>query len=324
MVRVLILGATGYIGKQVAAALVRSGQHEVYGLARTEAKAQSIAAGELSPIISPDPVHQPETYLQAVRDHHIDTIVDVTTASLENSAFLDHAKKIGLERRAGESSVGVFGGSKLGFIAVSGTWIHGSSDRATNDLDVVGPGAVIPPAEIITARVAYEKEVLDARDILNVAIVRPALIYGRESSIWTPFVLPVLEAARKGSKDPVHVPLDPDCRPGLIHVDDVAAGFQAAVNQLEMINMGSVYPVFDLVTSQESMPDIFDGFAKSWGSEGGYRLVGAGQDLFAQAMSSSFRGSASRAKQLLGWRPTRLNGFVGNIETYAAAFATQN
>ncbi len=51
MLRVLILGATGYIGSALAGSLLRSGQYTVYGLGRSEAKAKQLAVAEIIPVI---------------------------------------------------------------------------------------------------------------------------------------------------------------------------------------------------------------------------------------------------------------------------------
>lgn len=126
---------------------------------------------------------------------------------------------------------------------------------------------------------------------------------------------------KKGGTAQVEVPLDPDARPGLIHVDDAACAFQKAIEKLPLITGTGVYPVFDLVTSQESMRDIFGALSTFWGWNGPAVMKGHGGDPFAKAMSTTFRGSSARAQQLLDWRPTRLGGFVGDMDIYAAAFA---
>ena len=308
MPKVLIIGATGYLGKRVADVLVQSGQHTVFGIARDAAKAKALTLGEIRPVVCADPVHD-DTYLSAIRERHIDIIIDAASANTDSAAFLAHAKAIGAERRAR-------GGPKLGFIYCSGTWVHGSSSALVNDLDVVG--AVAPP-RLVTWRVDGENAVLAASDVLDVAVVRPALIYGREGTIWTAFLRPLLDAG-----ETVRVPLDPASRPGLIHVDDVATGFQAVVDKLPLINSGSVYPVFDLVTGQESMAEIFNAAAAACGLKGTVELVGAGDDAFAEAVSTTFRGSSARARQLLGWEPRRLGGFVADMDVYMAAFASQH
>lgn len=323
MTKVLLLGATGYIGKRLAETLVRSGQHKVYGIARSEAKAKTLALAEVTPIICADPVNEPADYLNAVRLYHIDIIVDVAGVNQDSAKFLSHAKEISQERLDSYAAAGIKG-PKLGFIYCSGTWVHGSSDQPVNDLNVAGPSAVTPPRTLVAWRVGLENSVLASSDVLDVAVLRPALIYGRENTIWTTFILPLLQAARSGSLEPVNIPLQADARPSLIHVDDVATGFQKAIENLSLISSTSVYPVFDLLTSQESMSEIFAAMASAWGHKGECKLVGYGDNLFAEAMSTTLRGSSSRAKQLLGWEPTRTNGYVADMDLYAAAFASQH
>ncbi|KAM0255720.1 hypothetical protein ACHAQJ_005474 [Trichoderma viride] len=322
MTKVLIIGATGYVGKRLAETLVRSGQHKVYGIARSEAKAKPLSLAEVTPIICSDPVNEPKAYLTAIRDHHIDVIVDVAGAFQDTAKFLSHAKEISQERLDSYAAAGIRG-PKLGFIYCSGTWVHGSSNTPLNDLDTVGPTAVNPPRALVAWRVGLENSILSSSDVLDVAVLRPALIYGHENTIWTPFILPLLQAARSGNSEPVNIPLEADARPALVHVDDVATGFQKAIENLSLINSGSVYPVFDLITSQESMSEIFTAMASTWGYKGKCKLVGCGDDLFAEAMSTTLRGSSARAKQLLGWEPTRINGYVADMDLYASAFASQ-
>jgi nucleoside-diphosphate-sugar epimerase len=120
---------------------------------------------------------------------------------------------------------------------------------------------------------------------------------------------------------PLVIPLEARARPGLVHVDDAAAAFLKAVEKLPLLNGAGVYPVFDLVTSQESMREIFDALAACCGYEGLLQLKGHGGDLFRKAMSTTFRGTSARAELLLGWRPTRLGGFVKDMDLYLSCFA---
>ena len=173
---------------------------------------------------------------------------------------------------------------------------------------------------MVSWRIDLENEVIAAEDVLNVMIIRPGLIYGREGAIWTTFIAPILAASRDGNSGHIKVPLDPDSKPALAHVDDVASGFQKAIEKLPLISGTGVYPVFDFATSQESMVAIIDALKAAWGFQGTVELTGHGGDLFAEAMSTSMRGSSARAKQLLGWEPKRLDGFVKDMDLYAAAF----
>lgn len=320
MSKILIFGATGYVGKQITNLLVQSGQYTVYGIARSETKAKQLAQQEVIPVIAEDPIGAPEVYLSTIRDKNIDVVLDVANTGPDSHKILQEVVRVGAERLESFKQRGI-PGPKLGFIYCSGTWVHGSSSTdATNDLDQAGPTAKAPPAELVAWRVDLENAVLQASGVLNVMVVRPALIYGREGSIWSSFITPVLEAAKSGSEDPVQVPLDEFSRPGLIHVDDVASAFAKAIERLPLIAGTGVYPVFDLVTSQESMRGIFDALARCCGFKGKVEMRGHGEDLFAKAMGTSFRGSSVRAQQLLGWQPTRNNGFVNDMDIFAASF----
>ncbi|KAJ5688585.1 hypothetical protein N7462_002977 [Penicillium macrosclerotiorum] len=319
MPKVLILGATGYLGNSISNLLVQTGEHTVYGVARTAAKASHLERQEIIPVLCPNPVNEPEPYLSIIRSKHIDVVLDVAGADAGSYNFLRDIAAIGRERLATGKIPGL-SRPKLGFIYCSGTWIHGSSNDPVNDLDVVGVGADTSPAELVAWRVEMEKAVLEAAESLDVMILRPALIYGRESTIWSTYITPVLEAAREGSESTIEIPLDPGARPGLIHVDDAAKGFVKAIEKVHLFPGTGVYPVFDLVTTQESMREIFNALAVSWRFRGMVKLKGHGGDLFAKAMGVTFRGSSARAKQLLEWRPTRLNGFVQDMDIYAAAF----
>lgn len=316
MPKIFVFGATGYVGGNLARLLVQSGQHTVYGLARSEAKGTLLFEQEITPVICPDPALDPSPYIQAIRSLNIDIVVDVAGANQQSANFLDELKKIGAERLNG--FIGGVRGPKLGFVYCSGTWVHGSNTKSVNDLDTVGPDTASP---LVSWRVDLERSILASADILDIAIVRPALIYGRQSTIWTPFLRPLLEASRSNAVHQVEIPLDPKARPGLIHVDDVASGFVQVVERLQLLNSGSVYPVFDLVTSQENMSEIFTAAAAYWNYKGRITFAGPGDNLFARAMSTSMRGSSARAQQLLHWSPKRLNGFIRDMDIFAAAFA---
>ena len=51
MSKVLVIGATGYIGRAVALSLLRSGYYTVYGLARNSEKAALLTSLEIIPVI---------------------------------------------------------------------------------------------------------------------------------------------------------------------------------------------------------------------------------------------------------------------------------
>lgn len=310
MVKVLVLGATGYIGRRFVSSLVQSGGHLVYGLARTPEKAAALSREEVIPVLSNDPVSNPNPWISAIRDFNIDVVVDVAGAFQDSASFLSAVKAVGAQRAERFRAEGLRNAPKLGFVYCSGTWTHGASDRYVNELDFLD---TTPPA-VVAWRGELEKAVLDSNDVLDVAIFRPALVYGRESTIWNTFFAPLVDAK---AGEHVKIPLDNDAWPGLIHVDDVATGIQAVVEKLPILQ--AAFPIFDLGTTRESMASIFEVAAKVLAFQGSLELVG-GADAFSTAMSTSFNGSSSRAKQLLGWEPKRTRGMVADMDVIMAAF----
>ncbi|KAG4419085.1 hypothetical protein IFR04_007777 [Cadophora malorum] len=316
MVNVLVIGATGYIGQALTQSLVRSGDHRVFGLARTPEKEKLLSRKEVHYIEGS--ISSTTTLKEAIELLYINVVVDVASANKESHNLLALLKDIGGERLTAASNAGVRV-PKLGFIYCGGTWVHGSSNDPINDLmPVAALDAPTSPVALTSWRPALEQEVLAASDILDVMVVRPALVYGRSSAIWTSLFQPILDAAKAGSQT-VSVAAELESRPALVHVDDVATGFHAAIDKLPSISGTGVYPVFDLVTSQESMRDILAAAASEFDFQGSVHFAGAGEDLFAQAMSCSANATSGRAKQILGWDPKKYS-FVQGMDVYARAW----
>ncbi|MCJ1458957.1 hypothetical protein MMC28_009334 [Mycoblastus sanguinarius] len=310
MPRVLIIGATGYIGSALAASLLRSGHYTVYGLSRSPSKARDLAISEVIPVLGS--VSDSAAYLSLIKSEHINTVVDCSSANMESAKILSDLVEVGKERVRE-------GGAKLGFVYTSGMWVHGSSFERVNDLDPVGTeGAKAQPPSLVAWRPKMERDVLAARDVLDTMIVRPALVYGREHTIWTSFFAPILQAAKSG-QEVVKIPLDVKSRPGLVHVDDAAFGLHCAVDKLPLLSSTGVHPVFDLVTSMEAMELIFRSMADAVGFKGRVELEAVDGNALAEAMQTSLNGDSSRAEQLLGWQPRR-RGFAAGMEVYAKAF----
>ncbi len=317
MPKILIIGPTGYIGQALALSLMRSGEHTVYGLARSPEKAKSLEALEIIPVKGS--VSDSANYLELIRSANIDIVVDAAAAHMESKKILDDVLRVGAERIEAAKRAGIKT-AKLGFIYTSGTWVHGSSTEPVNDLTPVGVAlAPTPPVKLVAWRPPLEQEVLAASDVLDVVIMRAALVYGGIGSIWTPLFLPLLEAAKARSST-VSARAESDSMPGLIHVDDVASALHAAVDKLSLISGTGVYPVFDLVTSQESMKVVLEAAAKALGFHGQVDMAGVEGDLFAEAINTSFNGSSSRAIKLLGWQPKRF-GYAQRMDLFARSWA---
>jgi nucleoside-diphosphate-sugar epimerase len=317
MPNVFILGATGYIGNALATSLVRSGSHTVYGLARTPEKAQALRRQEIIPIVGS--AGDVASMLQLIDTAPIDIVVDAAGLFQGSTVVLEALKSAAAERLAAAKAAGLIAAPKLGFVYVSGIWVHGSSHAPVNDLLPVGvPHAPTQPPALVAWRPALEQEILASSDVLDVVIVRPAMVYGGPGAIWNGFFGRLLEGASAGAAT-VEVPAEPDSRPALIHVDDVARGLHAAVDKLPLISGTGVYPVFDLATSQEIMRDILESAGKALGFGGEVRLVGCGDDLVMQAISTTINPACDRAKSILGWEPKKF-GFAQNMALYTMSW----
>ena len=101
---------------------------------------------------------------------------------------------------------------------------------------------------------------------------------------------------------------------------DVASGFRCAIEKLPIISGTSVYPVFDFVTSWESVEAVFKAAARTFGYNGTVILKNDENDLLAEAMQTTINADSSRAQQLLGWQPKR-QGMVAGMPIYAAAWS---
>lgn len=324
MPHILILGATGTIGNALAQSLVRSGNHTVYGLARSSAKAKSLALQEIIPVLGS--VQEPQGF-QTLLDEHpeVSVVVDAAAVYGDSATLLNLIIDAAKKRLAKYKEVGVPAGPKLGYVYVSGMWLHGSSHNVVSDHDpFVGTSAAkTAPMNMVSWRPEIERLVLasETKASLDTAIVRAACTYGGSSAIWTGPLSAALKAARaEPQPEKVQIQLDPLGTAALAHVDDVASGIQALIEKLPQFAGTGIYPVFDIISQVESIKAIMEGAARALGYKGMVELVGpADGDVVGDALGASVIGDSGRAKSLLGWVPTK-KGFLHGIEVYAQAW----
>ena len=314
MPRVLVLGASGYIGLPFAQSLLRSGNYTVYGLARTAEKAKTLTINEIIPIVGD--LSETDKISSLIASVPIDIVVD--TASAYESAVslletLTNVSKSRIQTLANEGHTT----PKLGFVYVSGTWVHGSPETAVSDLSPVGTSlSKGRPQKVVEWRCKHEQAILAARDVLNVAIVRPSQVYGRTGWIWDSWFTPILEAKRSGSTKPVEIPTNIDIRPAIVHVDDVVSGMHAITDRIHGL-LGS-WPVFDLTTEIVMVKDVVEGAANILGVKAPLKYIGS-QNPFHEAMNVVANEKSGRASIVLGWEAKRI-GFILNLSTYVKAW----
>lgn len=319
MPNVLILGGTGFLGSALGSSLLRAGTYAVWGTARTTEKGRLLAANEITPVECD--ITDPATLSTIIAANHIDIVVDTTSAYEAAGSILTGVLNAATARKdalAKENMVG----PRLGFIYISGSFVHGSPTRRISDLSPVDSSlSSAKPARGFEWRPGHEQAVLAARNTLDVAVLRPSAIYGRDSWVWSHWWGGLMEAAKCGDNDsnssPILVPADIDARIGVIHVDDAAAACHAVIDRLDG-RLGS-WPVFDLVTETLSVVNVMEASKAALGVTAPLEYVGTNGNPFLEALGFVSNSDASRAKIVLGWEPMRIE-FILNIATYVKAW----
>jgi nucleoside-diphosphate-sugar epimerase len=296
--RVFVTGASGYVGSAVAAALARGG-HEVSGLARSEASARRLAAAEMIPVTGdmsePDGLRAAAREADAIvhcaadwspRFHELDRLA--TSALLEAAATGDRPRLV---------------------VYTSGVWLYG--DTGGRAVDEASP---LAPPELVAPRVEVERMVLAAsRGRLRTLVLRPGCLYGGRGGLTAAWFAGAL---REGAPRIVG---DGANRWSMVHVDDVAAAYRAAVES----KLGG-----DLLNLSEptgaTVRECAAAASRAAGGDGTVVSLDPGQAAAAfgpMAVPLAFSQvvDSGKAGRLLGWRP-RHAGFVAEAARCFAAW----
>ncbi|KZT58911.1 NAD(P)-binding protein [Calocera cornea HHB12733] len=284
--KVLIIGATGFIGLPVSQAFVRNG-HEVYGSTRQPSKAALLGASEILPLIG-------DAWKSKAAE--MDVIIDCASAGPGALEYLEIAAAASKER--GDNY-------KITYIYASGTWIHGDySVRNYGLADERAPPKT--PAELVAWRPAVEGAILSNPHV-NGIVIRPALLYGGSMSLLEP----MFKAAIGGKVEWFG---NPGGRFSLIHNDDLAELF---------VQVGEAGPIckgltFDGANPQsESVEDVLAALARVSGvKDYTYRKPAT---AFEVALSTAGISRPSLARRLFGWSPKKM-GLVDGMHIYYPSY----
>jgi nucleoside-diphosphate-sugar epimerase len=274
--KVLVTGATGYIGGAVAKALQARG-HEVLGLARSEQAAAKLRQVAVQPVMGD--FSDRASLVRAIQESNPDAVI--STASVgslsgdANTFAQDRDAVLALEKALGNS------GKTLIFTsgsAVFGVFNGGEATQQVfrEDASVPLPMSQFAPpwvgvpamlakgfAGAMAARVETEKLVLNAQGLRGI-VVRPGLVYGNGGS----FDLPALIRMARSRGGAAYLGAG-TTRQGYVHIDDLAELYCLAI---ERAPKGAV---LHGVTDEVSLGDLAGAI---------HRMIGAHGDTASVAM----------------------------------------
>jgi nucleoside-diphosphate-sugar epimerase len=283
--KVFILGASGYIGGSVAAALIEKG-HAVSGLARSEDTAAALRGRNIAP----------------VRGTLDDTAAIAAAAKAADvtigAASADH-------RGAAEAVVTALTGTGTGklYLHTSGSSIVGTPARGEFVADVFDEDTPFTPSPARKARVAIDDMVRGAAGMRGV-VIAPSLIYGRGRGLNPDSVqVPWLVALARKAGVAKHIGSGEN-RWANVHIDDLVPLYLTAI---ERAPAGAFYFAENGETSMREACEAISRMLGQGGKTQSMTIAEAaaewGEGAAENTMGSNSRVRAKRARAELGWAP---------------------
>jgi nucleoside-diphosphate-sugar epimerase len=293
--RVLVTGATGYIGSAIVEELANHGHH-VLAFVREGKKVPARANVE---IVYGD-----------VRDGD-----SVCAAVRKSEAVMHTAASFGpdmpqVDRAAIEVILKTAAEGRQRFIYTSGIWLLGNTGAKPAD-----ENTPLNPIPLVAWRVQHEEQVKAAAKSFPTAVIRPAMVYGRGGGVTARFFQTVPE------KGEVTVVGDGENRWPMVHVDDLAVLYRLI---LEKAEPGAV--IHGATGETVKVKQMAEAAAKGAGVPGkvNYWPVDQARGVlgpFADALALD-QDIISVVAPKLGWKP-RSAGALEELErgSYARAFS---
>jgi nucleoside-diphosphate-sugar epimerase len=298
--RILVTGATGFVGSAVVARVVRDGQHEVRAAVRelrprTPAQVEQVSVGELasdtdwrSAVRGVDAIVHTAARVHVMRDTDAGAAAAYRRVNVDATlALAKQAAEAGVERLIFLSSIKVNGEETL-------------PHRPFGPDD--GPGARGPYA---VSKLEAETELrrLDTSSGLQVVIIRPPLVYGpgvkanfRAMMSWLRKGIPLPFGAVTANRRSL-VALD-----NLVDLIVTCAAHPCAGNETFLVSDDEDLSTADLLTRLGAAlqhparlisvpPLVLDWAARPFGRDAGRRLL------------ASLQVDIGKTRELLGWTP---------------------
>ena len=296
--KVLLLGATGYVGSAIADHLTRQG-HAVVELSRGgdgQARQRERRTADLA---------DPASLSRAVTSD-IDAVIHAATPT--GDAATDAA--------AIDSLLAPLRGTERAFVYTSGAWVLGATGPVP-----VAEDAATHPLPIVGYRPGIEQQVRGAADVgVRAVVIRPGIVHGRGGGIPALLVklareqgAPVFVAA---NDEPVHWPM--------VHVDDLAELYALALERAAARTLWHGVtepgvPVRDLAHAAGRAAGVLAA-PRVWPVTEARAALG---EAFADALALDQRVAGNAAREQLGWRPRQTGGVAdlstGSYRTYEIA-----
>jgi nucleoside-diphosphate-sugar epimerase len=276
--KVLVTGATGYLGQAVAQRLMSAG-HAVTGLVRDDVGVRTLTVAGIVPVLGD--LGDSNSLRAAAED--VDAVIEA--ASADNAAST-------------VALLEIIAGTGKRYIRTSGTGIYADgaagepSDTVHTEDDGHTPVPQLAPRfhlDVLTMAAAQSGD--------HTVVIRPSMVYGYGGSEQLPVLLRT--ALRDGVSRYTGRGLN---RYGNVYLDDVAEAYRLA---LEHAPAGSVY---NLAADECELRQIAEGIARLFRFDGAVstsleetgQVIGA---MYAAGMASNSRVDSTRARTELGWSP---------------------
>src|SRR5690348_1325205 len=277
--KVLLTGATGFVGSHVLADLYKHG-HEVTALVRDDAQADTVAARGATPVVVD--LYDRPTVTRLLRNAdgaiHTASPGDATSADLD-SAVVD-------------AVTGAFAGTGRPYLQISGLWIYGANQAITEESPFNAPA-------MVSWKEPIERRVLGATGIRGVVIVS-SVAYG-DGGGGIPGLL--LGSPRDDAGRLVMLGSGRQ-HWSTVHAADLADFFRRALENESargryVIGNG-VHPTVAELTLAAAVAAGAPGAVPGSGDEARARLG----DYFAEVLLLDQGTDATRARAELGWYPS--------------------
>jgi nucleoside-diphosphate-sugar epimerase len=281
--KVFIVGASGYIGGAVAAALLARG-HTVSGLARSDKTSSALHRRSITPVAGA--LDDGAALAAAAKS------ADVTIGA----ANADH-------RGAAEAIVNALAGTGKTYLHTSGSSIVGSPARGEFVPAIFDEDTPFTPPPARKARVAIDDMVRGGSGMRGI-VIAPSLIYGRGSGLNPDSVqVPWLLKLAKKAGVPKHIGPGEN-RWANVHIDDLMPLYLLAI---EKAPAGAFYFAEN---GENSMREICEAIGRMLGlgdKTQSMTIAEAaaewGEGAAENTMGSNSRVRAKRARAELGWKP---------------------